>query len=519
MRRILRRKWLIVAGIAAAAVVLTLFVIAALALRGGALTARVTDTMAAALNCDVAMDTLSVRLFPRIRVSGTSLTIRLKDRPELPDFVRVDRFEVRLGLLSIVRRHIDEVRLDGLRVNVPPPWVRNPLTAATAALPSASPRNVFRVSRIVTGDATVNFVARRAGGRPLVFALHSLELSDAGVVTPVRFVAGLTNPIPEGQLVARGTFGPWNREDPTLTPLDGTYTLSHADLATINGIGGQLNSTGSFGGSLTEIHAAGTSETPDFSLDLGGSPVPLATSFQVTVDGTDGTTRLDRVEAHLANTTIVVTGLITNLPGPKNHDVAVNAQVQEGRIEDLMRLAFDAPQPIVTGNVTLAADIKLPPGPSRARDRIEAAGTMGLSGGHFTDEQMDAKLNELSRRGRGRSEDEALGRVATDFTGTFDLKQGRIALTKTEFHVPGATIRLTGTYTLGTEALDFSGEARLEASLSKAVGGFKSIFLKPFNPLFRKNGAGAVVPIRIGGTRTKPEFGVRMGAVFKGKKQ
>ena len=517
MRKILRRRWLILAGISAVAVVVTLFVIAALALRSGPLTARVTSAMAAALNCDVAMNELSVTLFPRIRVSGTSLTIRLRDRPELPDFVRVDRFEVGLGLLSVVRRHIEEVRLEGLRMNVPPPWVRNPLAAPLT--PANSAKSLFRVDRVVAGEATVNFVARRAGGRPLVFAVHSLELDDAGVVVPTRFVAHLTNPIPEGQLLARGTFGPWNREDPTLTPLDGAYSLTESDLGTINGIGGSIQSTGSFGGSLVEIHAVGTSDTPDFSLDLGGRPVPLTTKFQVTVDGTDGTTRLDRVEASLANTTIVVTGMVRNLPGPKNHDVVLQADVREGRIEDLMRLAFDAPQPIVTGDVTFAAEIKLPPGPGRARERIEATGTLGLAGGQFTNVNMDAKLRELSRRGQGRSEDEALGRVATDFTGAFALKNGRVTLSRTSFHVPGAAIQLTGSYTFGTEALDFIGEARLDSSLSKAVGGFKSIFLKPFNPLFRKNGVGAVVPIRIGGTMSAPTFSVRMGAVFKGKKQ
>ena len=54
----------------------------------------------------------------------------------------------------------------------------------------------------------------------------------------------------------------------------------------------------------------------------------------------------------------------------------------------------------------------------------------------------------------------------------------------------------------------------MEATVSEAVGGFKSIFIKPFNALFRKEGAGAVVPIKITGTREEPKFGVRFGAIF-----
>lgn len=520
MRIILRRQWLVIAASAALAVVLVLFSIAAFALRGDALTSRVTDALASALNCDVTMDKLTVQLFPRIHISGANLAIRLRNRADLPTFISIERFDVAVGLLSIVRRHVEEIHLDGLHLNIP----RHVMDATgmgddSPAAEKSAPGNLFRVDRIVTHDAIVNFVARTAQGRPLMFELHELTLRNPSVDSPMGFVANLTNPIPEGLVDAEGTLGPWNREDPTLSALKGNFTLKDADLGTINGIGGTCTSTGSFDGTLTEIHASGTSDTPDFSLDLGGKPVPLTTQFQVTVDGTDGTTRLDRVEGHLADTVIITTGLIANLPGPKNHAVTLHAEITNGRIEDLVRLTIDSPQPIMTGDVTVSADVALPPGPGRARDRFKASGTMGLEGGHFTDDQMDAKVRELSRRARGKDDDEALGRVATDFKGTFALDHGVLKLVKTNFHVPGASIVLSGTYTLGSEELDFEGEARLDASLSKAVGGFKSIFLKPFNGLFRKNGAGAVVPIKIGGTRSAPEFGVRVGAVFKGGKQ
>jgi hypothetical protein len=54
----------------------------------------------------------------------------------------------------------------------------------------------------------------------------------------------------------------------------------------------------------------------------------------------------------------------------------------------------------------------------------------------------------------------------------------------------------------------------MQASMSDAVGGFKSIFLKPFNPIFRKDGAGAVFPIKIEGTRQQPKFGLEFGKIF-----
>lgn len=530
MRFVVRRKWIVLGASIALAVTLALFAIAVRALRGPSLTARVTAAMAAALNCDVAMDPLTVQFLPRIKVSGTNLAIRLKDRPEMPPFIFVDAFDVNLGLFSVIRRHIEEVHLDGLHVNVPPRLGASLLAASTPAPsgPAASSKGsaqadnagrlLFSVDHIITHDALVNFVAKKAGGRPLMFEVHNLELLDAGVDAPMHFIAGLTNPVPEGQVYSRGTFGPWNRNDPTLTPMAGAYTLADADLNTINGIGGKTTSTGTFKGILTEIQASGQSDTPDFSLDLGGKPVPLATTFVVTVDGTDGTTKLEKVEAHLANTTILITGMLTNLPGPKNHDVDLTAEVNDGHIEDLMRLAIDTPKPLVMGSVSLAAVLKLPPGNGRPQQRLSATGTVTLKGARFTDPDMYSRIVDLSRRGLGKKTDEPMGNVLADFNGAFTLAKGVMTLTKTEVQVPGAVIQVAGTYTLGSEAVDFEGQALLETSLSKAIGGFKSIFLKPFNPLFRKNGAGAVVPIRITGTRPAPQFGVRKGAIFgKGK--
>jgi hypothetical protein len=60
----------------------------------------------------------------------------------------------------------------------------------------------------------------------------------------------------------------------------------------------------------------------------------------------------------------------------------------------------------------------------------------------------------------------------------------------------------------------FEGQLRTQASLSDVVGGFKSVFIKPFDWLFRRDGAGAVIPIRIEGTRDHPQFGVRIGAAL-----
>jgi hypothetical protein len=45
--------------------------------------------------------------------------------------------------------------------------------------------------------------------------------------------------------------------------------------------------------------------------------------------------------------------------------------------------------------------------------------------------------------------------------------------------------------------------------------GVKHVLLKPIDPLFRRDGAGAVLPIVISGTRGDPSFTLNIGRVLK----
>ena len=74
--------------------------------------------------------------------------------------------------------------------------------------------------------------------------------------------------------------------------------------------------------------------------------------------------------------------------------------------------------------------------------------------------------------------------------------------------MPGAEIDLKGTYGMEGGALNFTGAAKLQATVSAMVGGWKGLLLKPVDRYFKKDGAGTEVPIHIEGTRENPKFGV-----------
>jgi hypothetical protein len=327
----------------------------------------------------------------------------------------------------------------------------------------------------------------------------------------------LTNPKPKGVVETTGRIGPWNADDATATALQGEYALIDADLSTINGIGGILQSQGNYHGVLTAIDVVGKTTTPDFSLDLGGRPVPLETSFHARVDGTDGSTRLLQVDAKLRSTPIVARGFIDNRDGPGRRAVTIESEIKGGRIEDILALAMESPKPMLEGDISTRSALELPPGPEPVRRRIAIEGQFGLERARFTDEQVEDKIAELSRRSQGKPPEEKAERVMTSLRGTFSVRSGLVTLRDLTFRVPGAAVALDGSYALGNEAVDFRGTLRMDAPVSRAVGGLKSIFIRPFDFLFRKDGV-TVIPIRITGTRDQPKMGLEVGRVFgKGK--
>ncbi|HET6959387.1 MAG TPA: AsmA-like C-terminal region-containing protein, partial [Vicinamibacterales bacterium] len=149
-------------------------------------------------------------------------------------------------------------------------------------------------------------------------------------------------------------------------------------------------------------------------------------------------------------------------------------------------------------------------------DRLRLDGQFWISQARFTNYDVQGKIEELSKRGSGKTADTAKPRVASDFQGRFKLGGGVLALPEVSFDVPGARVELAGNYGLKRETLDFKGQLLLDAKISQTVTGWRSILLKAIDPLFkRKDGRGSAIPIRIGGSRSAPDFGLDVRRVFK----
>jgi hypothetical protein len=386
------------------------------------------------------------------------------------------------------------------------------------------------VRRIECKDATLLIERKQEPGKakvPLDFEFARVTLVPDGHGGPIAFDVNMTNARPIGKIHSTGHLGPWVAGDPRTLPVDGDYSFDHADLGTIKGIAGILSSTGHYSGTLSQIEANGQTHTPDFRLERvhKGSGVLLTTRFHAIVDGTNGNVWLQPVDGMLGHTHILARGKVLRaddvIPGAKGHDIVLDVTVDRGRIEDILQIAADADQPFVTGKLTLKSNFHLPPGKESVWDKLLLDGQFHLSNAQFSSESMQGKIVQLSLRGQGKPKDVKTTdptTVLSEMEGHFKLGDGKLQLPDLDYQVPGAEIVAHGVYGLQGGTLAFEGNARLDASLSKVVGGWKGFLLKPADRYLRKNGAGTDLPIHVEGTRKEPKFGVDFGRLGKTEK-
>ena len=316
-------------------------------------------------------------------------------------------------------------------------------------------------------------------------------------------------------------------DDPGESPLAGRYRFEHANLAVFKGIAGILSSTGNYEGTLRDLTVDGQTNTRNFRLSSGGEAMHLRTRFHAQVDGTNGNTRLQNVEAMLGESHLTARGEVLHVaalggqhgqaPRPGGHDVALKVVVAGGRIEDFLRLATRG-EPLLSGALTMKTALELPPGKAPIADRLQLNGNFMIAEAQFTSQKMQERIEELSMRGQGKpqgTKGPAAAAVRSNVQSNFQMSNGVITLPDLKYTVPGAEIDLKGTYGVKGGALNFRGTAKMHATISQMVGGWKGLLLTPLDPFFAKGGSGTVVPVTIGGTRKEPHFTVDFGRLKK----
>lgn len=514
-RRRKSRRWKWIAGIALALLVLAVVVARIVVIRAQPiLRTRVIETLSNRFKSRVELADLHVWVANGVHVDGKGLKIYGLTDPNpyeagVQPLLEIGEFNFQSTVASLFREpmHVDTIFVTGLTMNIPPKNDRKQV----GNFRRNSGRMSIVVDHFVCKDTKLVINTIKPGKAPLLFDISDLTMKDIGPDQPLRFEAVLVNPKPVGDIHSTGTFGPLNDTSPRDSAVSGDYSFTNADLGTLKGIGGILSSTGHYSGELGRIEVNGATDTPDFRLAVSGHPVPLHTDFHAIVDGTDGDTYLEPVNARVLNSSFTAKGKIVRMKEPPGHDIELDVVLGKSNIEDLLKLGVKTEPQVMTGAVKMRTKLSLTPGKADVADRLRLNGTFEIPRALFTSDKIQTRINSLSLRSRGQAKlarDAAELTVTSDLQGRFMLANGVLQVPFLHFQVPGTHADVTGQYSLDGNIFNFHGKLKLDAKLSQMTTGWKSILLKPVDPFFHKNGAGAEVPFKITGTRTEPHFGL-----------
>src|SRR5215469_16035209 len=482
---------------------------------------RVIETLSTRFDGHVEMDGFHVSALKGLEVTGNGLRIFPPDEViaagAKDPLISLGHFAFHADLRGLFQKpmHVSIVRVDSMTIAIPPKQMREQAAKSDRYLGKIT----ILVDEIDCNDSHLIIETAKPDKAPKDFELGHIVLRNVGPNAPWEYDATLGNAIPRGDIHAIGTFGPWLNESPGDSAVTGAYTFVNADLNTIKGIGGVLSSSGEFSGQLNRIVVDGTTETPDFSLDTANHKMPLHTKFHAIVDGMNGDTYLQPVQARLAESRFSCNGAIVNIKG-KGHLIDLDVNMPNGRIQDFLELGVKTQPVIMTGAFTTKTNLKIRPGDESITKKITLRGHFDLRSIHFTNSETQDKVDMLSLRARGHPKEAKPGAedVPSEMTGQFAMGNERLDFPELVYTLPGADVTLKGVYSLDGEQFDFDGKIRTKAALSQMVATWwKSWLLKPLDPRFKKDGAGAEIPVKISGTREAPKFELELRHKDKGE--
>lgn len=462
------------------------------------------------------VDRFEAVYFPHPGCRAEGVTFRSKTgSPESSPLVTIQMLTIQGSYADLLVRphHISRVLLAGVRIQIPPLGDSGDFSGGYSASQTT-------IGEVVANGAVLEFM--RAGNRPsLRFDLHELSLGSVGAKDSMSYRVIMQNPEPPGEITATGQIGPFNSRNPGQTAVRGTYSFDRADLSTFHGIAGMLASKGSFSGYLAHIDVQGTTDVPDFEVVRSGHAEPLRTHFQAAVDATNGDVALNSIDAIYLGTEISAKGTVAGRKGLAGKFTSLDFVVQNGRIQDILRIFVNANRPPMSGVTDFRVHVTVPPHRGHFLKKVALVADFGIGNGKFQEQSTQERIDKMSETARGQKKVQQMSEesnpsenVVSDLGGHVVLRNGVATFTDLSFTVPGADARMHGTYNLLDGKIDFHGTVKMDVKVSQSTSGVKSAFAKVLDPFFDKK-HGSVVPVRIDGTYHSPHFGMDLFPIKK----
>jgi hypothetical protein len=148
-------------------------------------------------------------------------------------------------------------------------------------------------------------------------------------------------------------------------------------------------------------------------------------------------------------------------------------------------------------------------------ERLRMVATFDVPTERLTDRDTEQKLTAFSQRAQGAkisksdpgSADPAAADRASDLSsdvlsslkGQARIQDGVLSTQRITLQMPGAAADLSGSFNLRNRNVRLVGNLRMQSDISHTTTGLKSVLMKPLIPFFKKDKAGAVIPIAVTG--------------------
>ena len=503
-----KASWALIALAALAAIAVTV-----IALHWPFSQRKVTQSLQETFPATVSFQKFHWTYFPHPGCVGEEAVFTwLGSSQDTPPIVTIRRITIQAGYLDMILRpgYISKIILEGFAAHVPKIGTKRESTNWKAV------QSNTRVGTLIADQSVVE-IARAGDKETLQFMVHALQLRSVERGKPFTYEVSLHNPIPSGEIHARGQFGPWNSDHAGETAVSGEATFDRADLSAIEGISGNLSATQKFWGPLGHLETQGTLDIPDFMVKRSKHAIHVASEFHAFVDGTYGDVFLEHVNVDFLHTRVVSKGRIAGRTGEPGKSAALEVHVKDGRAQDVLRPFVSEAKSPLNGTVSFRAEVTIPPGEEPFLEKVRIVGDFGVAGGEFTKPSTQKDVDVFSGKALGEkiSNKDAPGdadddpqRAISNLAGHAEIVHATAKFDNLSFNVPGASAEMHGTYGLETEKIDLHGTLKTDTELSHMTGGVKSALLKPFDIFFKRKHAGAVAPVRLVGTYHHPEPGL-----------
>lgn len=442
--------------------------------------------------------------FPHPGFVAEGVTFYRHGDTAIPPLATIRRMQV-IGTWTNLIFHphlLHEILVEGLHVQIPPAGTTARGLDFDQGMIDSS-QSKIRIATIVA-DGTILDLLRPNGAAPMQFRFATLEIHNVRKGQALQFLMRVAIPGPAGTVFASGSMGPLRTNAYGVTPVSGTYLLENADLSRVDGIFGHAAARGRYNGTVSHLDLTGEAAIPDFRAGSGHT-VRLDSKYQLMVNGTKGDITVRQAWVKSGSSVITASGSVAGTP----KKVTIMLETHDSSVADLLAMV-EASRPQAQGKITFKAAVEFLYGPGKFLKKLHLEGKAALADLQFASNSTQSKVDAFSARVRSdpRPKDDPKNdpaAVSAQAQSDTRFDQGVAYFPDIRVTLPGAEARLRGTFNLLDTRIHLTGKVALQQGVSHAVTGWKSWMLKPLNPFFRHQGAGAVVPIAVTGTAKDPK--------------